>query len=106
MRVIMVNNFFSGYLGGVERYIASLSKELVSLGVEALRYSVPERDEGRRPEGSCLSSLARLRAVPSTRHHVFMPSCPRTVPRKGLLRDLAGMAPCLPTLPFILAAGR
>lgn len=36
MRVIMANRYFLGYLGGVERYIASLAAELGRLGVDVV----------------------------------------------------------------------
>src|SRR5829696_6843509 len=36
MRVIMANKLFTGYLGGVERYIYSLSSELARLGVDVV----------------------------------------------------------------------
>lgn len=64
MRIIMANRYFIGYLGGVERYIASLAAELGRLGVDVI-ICAAGADQLVRFEGlpvRTVPSLAQLRA--------------------------------------------
>jgi len=81
MRVIMVNKLFAGYLGGVERYIASLSRELQALGVD-VAVCAKGKDGIATIDGltvHTVSSLSGLRRVIESGADVVHAHLPRKV---------------------------